>query len=1182
MTSNPSQYYGMTNGYPPTANGPQQQQQQQLQHYPPSSQLQQPQQYPAKNAMMNGPSLQSHPAVTGQPHYGVPINSATSPLHNGPQLVQKPPFNTQLPQQNNRMANLISNGNSANSSRTSSPALGSRNIPTSQLPPSVGNRPVGYPTVSSQNQQLSTPAGNYNNNNTLSGTQNWVSGINTTLINTPPKTASGLSTPLNASTPNLGQVPTNGPSSNLTASMQNLNINRPPSAQQVNHVNGSGTPQPPVSSNSYSNQQPPIKQSNGQQVPGVLHGQQPPPVNQQGQQINGNYVPTSTQPLQQGGPPLAPVTGRTYPGMPPIASATSTTSVGTAINKRPLYPSQTMPPSSQPSNYYPNQQPNTHPVQQYQQPHPQHPHQYNHHQQQHLQQQHQQQQQQFQQHQQQPQQFQQQQQQYGANLQQPYQDSVLKSGFNRLWGNNTVDLLQNRHILPVGRVRPPPIHLNHPFHEAENCNPDIFRCTLTKIPETNQLLQKSRLPLGVLIHPFRDLSNLPVISCNTIVRCRSCRTYINPFVFFVDSKKWKCNLCYRVNELPEEFQYDPVTKTYGDPTRRPEIKSSTIEFIAPSEYMLRPPQPAIYLFLLDVSSLAQQTGYLNTVCNTLIEHLENLPGDARTQVGFVAFNSAIHFYNIAEGYNQPHEVTVLDVEDVFLPYPDNLLVNLKECKELIKDLLTQLPKRFEHTHDTHSALGAALQVALKLMSASGGRVTVFQCCLPNYGPGALQSREDPNNRSSKDVAHLGPATDFYKRLALDCSAQQIAVDLFLLNSQYCDLATISGISKFSGGCMHHIPLYSESKPQLVKSLQKCFERYLTRKIGFEAVMRVRCTRGLAIHTFHGNFFVRSTDLLSLPNVNPDAGFGMQITYDESLAECKTVCFQAALLYTSSKAERRIRVHTLCLPVTSSLSEIMYSADSQCIVGLLAKMAVDRSLSSSLSDARDAFINATVDIFSAFKIAQNLPQNSGAIVAPENLSLLPLYILALMKHAAFRVGTSTRLDDRVFAMSEMKTMPLDQLIRYIYPDFYILDSLFHNATREGSDGEALVVEPPRLQLSAEKFDSRSMFLLDCGPHMFVYVGSNVPADILKDVLGINTVPEIPDFCIELPSRDTPASETLFAFIDSINEEKPYSTYTQVIRDTSQFRSLLVEKFVDDRNQSSVSYYEFLQHLRTQVK
>lgn len=97
--------------------------------------------------------------------------------------------------------------------------------------------------------------------------------------------------------------------------------------------------------------------------------------------------------------------------------------------------------------------------------------------------------------------------------------------------------------------------------------------------------------------------------------------------------------------------------------------------------------------------------------------------------------------------------------------------------------------------------------------------------------------------------------------------------------------------------MHHIPLYCESKPQLVKTLQKCFERYLTRKVGFEAVMRVRCTRGLAIHTFHGNFFVRSTDLLSLPNVNPDAGFGMQVGFGNlwRLDFLKTNCFVSFLL-----------------------------------------------------------------------------------------------------------------------------------------------------------------------------------------------------------------------------------------------------------------------------------------------
>lgn len=39
--------------------------------------------------------------------------------------------------------------------------------------------------------------------------------------------------------------------------------------------------------------------------------------------------------------------------------------------------------------------------------------------------------------------------------------------------------------------------------------------------------------------------------------------------------------------MPEEFQFDPVTKSYGDPSRRPEVKTSTIEFIASSEYMVR-------------------------------------------------------------------------------------------------------------------------------------------------------------------------------------------------------------------------------------------------------------------------------------------------------------------------------------------------------------------------------------------------------------------------------------------------------------------------------------------------------------------------------------------------------------------------------------------------------------------
>ncbi|CAL1689442.1 unnamed protein product [Lasius platythorax] len=756
---------------------------------------------------------------------------------------------------------------------------------------------------------------------------------------------------------------------------------------------------------------------------------------------------------------------------------------------------------------------------------------------------------------------------------------VTQSGYNKLWGVESIDLLQCRNILPPEKVEPPKIKLHQEFLDNVNCNPEIFRCTLTKIPESNSLLQKSRLPFGVLIHPFRDLNqHLAVIQCNTIVRCRACRTYINPFVYFVDSRRWKCNLCFRLNELPEEFQFDPVTKSYGDPSRRPEVRTGTIEFIAPSEYMVRPPQPAVYLFVMDVSRLAVESGYLQIVCNTITDELSRLPGDSRTQVGFLAVDSALHFFSMPDNVSQPHEMVMLDIDDVFLPCPENLIVNLKEREELIRDLLAQLSVKFCGTHDTNSALGAGLQAALKLLSATGGRVTVFQTCLPNIGPGALQPREDPNTRTNKDVPHLNPATDFYKRFALDCSGQQIAIDLFLLNSQYSDLATLSCMSKFTGGCIYHLPLFRASKLQNTETLERLLRRYLTRKIGFEAVMRLRCTRGLSIHAFHGSFFVRSTDLLCLPNINPDAGFGMQISIDENLSDVQNVCFQASLLYTSSKGERRIRVHTLCLPVVSSLSDVLYSADQQCIVGLLSKMAVDRSLQSSLSDARDALINVAIDVLSAYRLSQS--SGAGGLVAPGSLKLLPLYIIALLKSVAFRSGTSTRLDDRVFAMFQLKTLPLAQLIQMVFPDLYPVHALDDRNSKD-IDGK-VCPQPPRLHLSAEKLDSRGVFLIDSGDRIFIYVGKNINPIFCSNVLGVSAFASIPEEMYELPELDTVESERLRNFVFSLQEEKPYYVPVQIIRDDSHFRTLFIERLIEDRFESALSYYEFLQHLKTQVK
>ncbi|XP_028272347.1 protein transport protein Sec24B isoform X2 [Parambassis ranga] len=742
-----------------------------------------------------------------------------------------------------------------------------------------------------------------------------------------------------------------------------------------------------------------------------------------------------------------------------------------------------------------------------------------------------------------------------------------------------INLLQERNLLPPRPLEPPEPNLS-PDLKKVNCSPQTFRCTLTSIPQTQALLNKARLPLGLLLHPFRDLQQLPVITSNTIVRCRSCRTYINPFVTFLDQRRWKCNLCYRVNDVPDEFMYNPVTRSYGEPHKRPEVQNATVEFIASSDYMLRPPQPAVYLFVLDVSHNAVEAGYLKYFCESLLENLDKLPGDARTKVGFLTFDSTIHFYNLQEGLSQPQMLVVSDIDDVFIPSHDSLMVNLKESKELVEDLLKSLPGMFSQSRETHSALGPALQAAYKLMASTGGRITVIQTQLPTLGAGKLQSREDPNQRSStKGIPHLGPATDFYKKLALDCSGQQIGVDLFLLSSQYADLASLACISKYSAGSVFYYPSFHYiHNPAQLEKFQRDLGRYLSRKIGFEAVMRIRCTKGLSIHTFHGNFFVRSTDLLSLANVNPDSAFAVQMSIEDTLVDSSLACFQAALLYTSSKGKRRIRVHTLCLPVVNQLSDVYSGADVQAITCLLANMAIDRSISSSLSDARDALVNAVTDLVTAYKSNVSSLQQSGLVI-PAALRLFPLYILALLKQKALRTGTSTRLDERVFAMCEFKTQPLQQLMRMVHPDLYRLDNMSDQGALHLND--TIVPQPHLLHLSAERLSRDGAFLMDCGTVFYLWIGRSCNEMFIRDVLGCPNYTSIPPNMSHVPELETPLSERVRAFLDWLQDSRAFSSMIHVVKDDASAKATLFQHLVEDRSESASSYHEFLQHVQQQM-
>jgi protein transport protein SEC24 len=176
---------------------------------------------------------------------------------------------------------------------------------------------------------------------------------------------------------------------------------------------------------------------------------------------------------------------------------------------------------------------------------------------------------------------------------------------------------------------------------------------------------------------------------------------------------------------------------------------------------------------------------------------------------------------------------------------------------------------------------------------------------------------------------------------MELSRYQICVDLFVFANQYCDIATLSVLPKYTGGTVYYYPSFSSSRDGL--KFESELSHCLTRSTAFEAVFRVRATRGITISAFYGNYFIRGTDLLALPNCTSDSTFALDLSYEDPIVNASVITIQSALLYTSSNGERRIRVSTMILPITNNVSDMIASADIDTVVNLLAKQSTETAL-----------------------------------------------------------------------------------------------------------------------------------------------------------------------------------------------------------------------------------------------
>ena len=484
----------------------------------------------------------------------------------------------------------------------------------------------------------------------------------------------------------------------------------------------------------------------------------------------------------------------------------------------------------------------------------------------------------------------------------------------------------------------------------------------------------------------------------------------------------------------------------------------------------------------------------------------------------------------------------------------------------------------------------------------------FSFGLPSLGKGKVMNRAQNINVSnfSEYDKLLKRNNNFFMDTAISLTKYQISCDLFQFcrrKHEYCDISTIKGISRCSGGELFYYDAYND----LLHGECFCNDLYkvLTRSQGWESVMRIRVSKGVSIKHYYGCFYRRSADLLSIPTIDNDKSVMIILEHNQmnfednddskqhsnsNLLSSPYIYVQSALLYTNSSGQRRIRCATKRIPVTSSYDQLFETVNLSVMTALIAKQAVFKMLSKDIATSRMFIQECCVSALQSY--AKFCKQSSSMKTEndyPLSLRYWPLNTLALLKCRAFAdvrdVSKWVFIDQRIALLINILHINNNNIELLIRPSLYRIDDILSLDEDTLNDEYYLPSESP---LTKKSLSPNGLYLLDNGQSFILYIGKNAHSNVVNSFLQRNNYQNgkqsQSSFLSLLSSEDN-------KYVSKLNE---ILQYLQSINFRHQSIEILSESqkerkdefctiyLIRDRTESVMSYDEFFTFIYKQTR
>uniref|UniRef100_A0AAF5CSM4 PDZ domain-containing protein n=1 Tax=Strongyloides stercoralis TaxID=6248 RepID=A0AAF5CSM4_STRER len=760
-------------------------------------------------------------------------------------------------------------------------------------------------------------------------------------------------------------------------------------------------------------------------------------------------------------------------------------------------------------------------------------------------------------------------------------DKIEKSGFF-LTGYPTAEL-------------PPLITTECTFQDQGNASPRFIQSTLYNVPTTSDILNVSHLPFAVTCRPFtKPMVNelTPPIAKNSDngpVRCQRCRAYMCPFMKFTDGgRKFKCSFCDGLTSIPDDYfcHIDNFGRRV-DMMDHPEFSLGSYEFVANESYCrnnVQPNAPA-FIFMLDVSYNAIQNGLVDIFCKNFKNLLSQLPKNenqnkSTMKVGFVTYDNRLHFYNLSSKSKRPEMSIVSDVNDIFIPYVEGFLVDASEAEGNIEKILNEIPNIFGTSKVTEICFGPIIQAGLYALKTTdrSGKIFVFHTSLPTYeAPGKLVYRGNKNNSGidKEDPATLSSNVDYYTNLGKECVKNGVSVDLFLFPNSFIDITSLSPLISISGGHLYKYQYFNASNEGelFLSDLQKS----ISRKIGFDAIMRVRTSYGLRPYSFYGHFLMQNSTDMEFGSIDSDKEVLIDIQYDDKLPKDSPCYIQAALLYTSVSGERRICIHNISLNTTNNYSEVYKKINNDTLITYLYKYGESIIKTKDKESMKEQITNICSHILATYrdKCTENSP--IGQLILPECLKLLPVYYGSILKNDGLIGGSDLTVDDKAWLRHLIGGLTTNNIISFLYPRIIPVTGV----CLENQNTELYI--PSEVRGSYEYLKSNEAYLIKSGIQIFLWIGQEVNIEWIQSIFNVDDYTDINTSIYDIPEYDNSYSRGLRQLTKIIKNDVVCHSKVKIVLQNDPLESWMKRFLVEDRfSGQSYSYVDALCTLHREIR